>query len=340
MTCIYSQVNQVPYNKSTPFTYPDAHNDISNSKYSKETTGNVINKIYTSTREEIQQHFPTESQYPYPPLIITVDPNHRRHNNGIAEYQLAHGMLVYNNDPACTEPFAVRNLNSAGSLQAGYAKNIDLDSELKRINHIADKCYYDNFKAHPLEAPVGNGLYCNKSTLVPDYSYIGKPTCLPRQPQLSVLTPIPEQHPIVAQDLYQSDNTVNYGNITYPDNSKCVGKISNASKCIPRSEWQEFPKCSDNLPDNAQCLLSYKMSIAGNIPTHYKFNGDIYHPHPTIGPNFAGCPTTGSSSECQQYEQTNKYSAGYPCQRLFNNSTKRSTLPNFHNTFDINPKLL
>ena len=34
------------------------------------------------------------------------------------------------------------------------------------------------------------------------------------------------------------------------------------------------------------------------------------------------------------------YTNNFPCQRLFNNNTKRSSLPNMHNTFDINPEHL
>ena len=319
MACIYNNINGIPLRKSSPYEYPGAFTDVAGSKYPQEVTGPITNRIYSTTRDELLEQYPTESQYPYPPLLITVDPNHTRHNTGIYEYQLAHGMLTYNNDPACTEPFAVRNLNSAGSLQAGYAKNIDLDSELRRINHLTDKCFYDNFKAHPFEAPAGNGLYCNKNVLVPDYSAIGKPTCLPRQTQLSAITPIAEQRMTTSSDdLYQSDNRVEFGQFKNPSSPNenmggCVGQVVKAPKCL--DGWQGFSKCTDNIPDNAQCLINYKMSIAGNMPSHYQFNGDIYQPD-------------------------KKLDSGFPCQRLFNNSTKRSTLPNFQNTFDINPKFL
>ena len=47
------------------------------------------------------------------------------------------------------EIFNVRNLtNSAGALQKGYSRNIDIDSELKRINHYDDKCFQDNYTKH------------------------------------------------------------------------------------------------------------------------------------------------------------------------------------------------
>jgi hypothetical protein len=34
--------------------------------------------------------------------------------------------------------------------QKGFSKNVDIDSELKRINHYADKCYYNNYKLDPM----------------------------------------------------------------------------------------------------------------------------------------------------------------------------------------------
>lgn len=343
MACTYERVTQIPTNSSGPYAYPDAHTDISNSKYAPQVTGNIINKIYSASRDELNSQFPTQSPYPYPALIISADPRRTAHNTGIYEYQSAHGMLVYNNDKACVEPFAVRNLNNAGSLQAGYAKNIDLDSELKRINHLTDKCYYDNYKSHPFEAPAGNGLYCNKNELVKDYSSIGKPNCIPRVPQLSAITPIYEQPATRADELYQSSNEVRYGQFKNPGapnefngaGSACVGQIKPAPKCLPT--WTAFNKCDTGIPDSAQCLISYKMSVAGNMPDHYKFNGDI-----TAGNTLlSGAESSRERQIFEEVSQTDKkYNLDYPCQRLFNNSTKRSTLPNFQNTFDINPKFL
>jgi hypothetical protein len=316
MACQYETVNNIPGPRNQPFVYPDAHLDVPHSMYAPEVTGNVINKIYNATKDELLEQYPTKSIYPYPALIVSDDKRRTSHNTGIYKYQSAHDTLVYNNDPACVEPFAVRNLNNASELQAGYARNIDLESELHRINHLNDKCFYDNYKFHPMEAPAGNGLYCNKNAIVKDYTPVGKPNCLPTQMQKSAITPAQIQPPNPDMKYY-SDNNVKYGIYKNPaapnENNPCVSQVKKPAKCLPT--WDVFPVCTDKLSDNAQCLINYKLSVAGNMPHHYKFNGNIY-------------------------EQTKKYKAEFPCQRLFNNSTKRSTLPNFHNTFDINPKLL
>ena len=63
--------------------------------------------------------------------------------------------------------------------------------KLKRINHMDDKCFYDNYKYHPMEAQPGNGLYYNRDTLVNNYTAVGKPQCakLKTQTHQSVITP-------------------------------------------------------------------------------------------------------------------------------------------------------
>jgi hypothetical protein len=316
MACQYEIVNNIPGSRNQPFTYPDAHMDVPDSKYPPNVTGIVINKIYNATKDELLEQYPTQSVYPYPPLLICQDTRRTSHDNGIYKYQSAHDTLVYNNNPSCVEPFAVRNLNNAGALQSGYARNIDLESELHRINHLNDKCFYDNYKFHPMEAPEGNGLYCNKEVLVKDYTGVGKPNCLPTQMQKSAISPAQVQ-PSSPELKYYSDNNVKYGSFKNPgapnENNPCVSQVKKPPKCLP--SWDVFPVCTDKLSDNAQCLIDYKLSVAGNMPQHYKFNGDIY-------------------------SQSKKFNADFPCQRLFNNSTKRSTLPNFHNTFDINPAYL
>lgn len=363
MQCQYEMVPNIPgpTNKPLPFIYPAAHEDIPNSSYAPEVTGNIINKIYHATKDELLSQYPAESVYPFPALIVSADPRRTEHNSGIYNYNIAHGSIIYNNDPACSEPFAVRNLNDATSLQTGYARNIDLDSELRRINHLNDKCWYDNYKFHPMEAPVGNGLYCNRKELVKDYTPMGKPNCLPSQMQKSAITPAQIQ-PISQPPKYYSDNGVKYGNYKNPsapnekniNASDCVSQVHKLPKCLP--EWVRFPACQDKLSDDAQCLLNYKINVAGNIPQHYKFTGETdntltqLHGGSVAQSNYSSPFDVGIELLNQQNTmdvnsqkpiQHNGNSRGeYPCQRLFNNSTKRSTLPNFHNTFDINPKYL
>lgn len=73
------------------------------------------------------------------------------------------------------KPFDV-DINNCGKTETIYPngassgynslKNVDVDSELKRINHRADKCYYNNYKLDPLgrDAEVSNSpLTCHKN---------------------------------------------------------------------------------------------------------------------------------------------------------------------------------
>jgi len=124
---------------------------------------------------QFEQQAVENSVYKYSHFIL-ADDKLLQQNRDVYSFTIDHSMLVINNDPSCAEPFNVRNLSDASSLQTGYSRNIDLDSELKRINHIDDKCFYDNYKQHPATATHG-GLYCHKRTLINDYStvdpYIG-----------------------------------------------------------------------------------------------------------------------------------------------------------------------
>lgn len=348
MSCNYEQLNNIPGPKNQPFLYPSAHEDVPNSSYAPEVTGNIINRVYNATKDELLEQYPTKSAYPFPPLIISDDPRRTAHNHGTYNYAISHGMLVYNNDPSCMEPFAIRNLNDATGLQTGYARNIDLESELRRINHLTDKCFYDNYKFHPMEAPVGNGLYCNRKELVKDYTPVGKPNCMPSQMQKSAITPAQAQPP-TTENKYYSDNGVKYGSYRNPtapnevNTPACVSQVRKPQKCLP--EWSVFPACQDKLPGDAQCLLNYKISIAGNIPQHYKFAGETDNTGTqlqggSVAQNEYSSPFDVGVELLKRQNTNQKYNAEFPCQRLFNNSTKRSTLPNFHNTFDVNPKHL
>lgn len=44
------------------------------------------------------------------------------------------------------KPLYIKNQTNTGDLQRGYSENIDIDSELKWINHIDDQCFFDNYK--------------------------------------------------------------------------------------------------------------------------------------------------------------------------------------------------
>lgn len=283
----------------------------------------LVTGIYGQSRDELNRQFPTTSPYPYPALVITSD-KLKDQNRDIFKLQTDSQPVVVNRNPACVEPFNIRQLNDATGLQAGYARNIDLDSELRRINHISDKCYYDTYKLHPNEAATGNGLNCHRETIVKDYTAVGRPECALPYPGVkyqSAITPPQAQNPLPLR-VTQFNNRVRYGeltNDTYPTDNldlrflACHSPPAKPAKCTPISG--RFPACNEDLDANAQCIIDYKKDINGVIPAYYKFNGD----------------TT---------DATWKFTREYPCQRLFNNSTKRSTLPNMLNTFDINPKYL
>ena len=263
--------------------------------------------------------FTNSSIYPYPPLIVSGD-KLKQQNADIHQKVMDHEVLTINNDPSCKEVFNVRNLNDSGLLQEGYARNIDLDSELKRINHLTDKCYYDNYKYHPHEAPKGNGLYCHRETLVNDYTHVGQHKCQPRGDYQSAIRPGHLQLNEQTRTKY-SDNEVQHGCHTRPDypnekyDKQCQMVMEKPQSCLPSFGSFNQVDTLSSLPDSAKTLLKYKHKNTNHMPKHYKFNGDMV-------------------------DNNKKYHQDFPAQRIFNNFTKRSTLPNFHNTFDINPNSL
>lgn len=184
---------------------------------------------------------------PYPPLMICND-KLKQQNQDIELHYLDSFPVTNGN---CSLPFNVRNLTNPGAgLQDGFARNIDVDSELKRINHYGDKCYYDKFKIHPQKVTVEqSALACHADKLV--ISYEKDRNRLPL-------------------------------------------------KCGPKTKESTFERCP---------YMPNEMYDDYNMPVHYKFSNDNY---------------------CRDW----------PCQRLFHNQTKRSTLTNLHNKHDINPKNL
>ena len=302
-------------------------NKINN--YNDQVGCELVKDIY-NTNYDFGDVFNNNTPYKYPALIVSKDKLEQQ-NADIYQKYMDHGTLVVNNDDSCKVDFNVRNLNNATNLQKGFARNIDLDSELKRINHITDKCYYDNYKYHPEEAPAGNGLYCHKKALVNNYEAVGKPgTCaepLDGQKYKSAILPGHLQN---AQDTAickkMSDNRVSYGYHT-TDGYAPTERLNYQGCSYPRPEpvkcqvapYQEFQRCDNSELDGVgKELLKYKQGVSGNSNNsvfHYKFNGDINN-------------------------QSAKLTRDFPCQRLFNNNTKRSTLRNFHNLYDINPEYL
>lgn len=310
------------YNISHPGYHP-SQNELSN----KLSAGFDLTHNVNQYRPDpsLNGSFTNSSVNPYPALIVSGD-KLKKQNADIHQKVMDHEVLTINNDPNCKEIFNVRNLNDSGLLQEGYARNVDLDSELKRINHLTDKCYYDNYKYHPMEAPKGNGLYCHRETLVNNYSHVGQSNCQHRGEFKSAIKPGHLQLNEETRTRF-SDNEVNHGCPTRPNypnelyDKQCQMVMEKPKRCLKSfNSFTEF----DNIalfPECAKNLLKYKQNETGMMPKYYKFDGDMLDNHYNV-------------------KLDNEMKQDFPPQRVFNNFTKRSTLPNFHNTFDINPKLL
>ena len=59
------------------------------------------------------------------------------------------------------------NLDGRGDLFYGYARNIDVESELKQINRLDDKCFDNNYKINPNSQD--NALFKHRDIIVKDY---------------------------------------------------------------------------------------------------------------------------------------------------------------------------
>jgi hypothetical protein len=228
---------------------------------------------------DLHKQFELNTKTHYPQILICPDEKRNQHNDDQIHHYLDNEEINH-----CGQVFNVRNLNDSGLLQAGYARNIDLDSELKRINHIDDKCYYDNFKTHPEDTDKCNGLYENRNVLIKDYSPVGKDT---------------NYAPSMMSECHS-------GNPNDRNRFDWKKHKINGPNCLKQfGSFKECPTPSPS-PSNVRESLLQKTD---NLPVYYDFNNA-------------------------------KYCADYPCQRAFNNFTRRSTIPNFHNLTDVNPKFL
>ena len=142
-----------------------------------------------------------------------------------------------------------------------YIKNIDIESELKRFNHMRDKCFNDNYKRKHNNMPFTQhtAIYNKQNELLKDIK-----------------------------------DKSNY-------NRK---KSLNVDNCIKNEDWGSFPKCK-NPPMPVNHLQGTGKLI--NEPVYYKFSNQEY---------------------CRDF----------PCQKLFNNVTKRSMMLDMSR--DINPECL
>ena len=244
----------------------------------------------------VDYFFQQESPYKYPSLIICDDS--KRINQSADVFQKYTDVIT----DECGNRFNIRNLNtSAGIMQAGYSANIDLDSHLKNINYYADRCYYDNWKLSPnSEIPACNGLKRNAKILVPDYRSVGRhyEECLGGVSNVS--SGMCGNIPPTDFNIASPDVRQRY------DFGRSHNKFQTAN-CLHEAEKQQFPKGAAPPLESLQRVPGHGRSEArlldslnrGTPHDYYKFF---------------------ESSQC----------VIYPNQRLFNNITKRSMLPNAH----------
>ena len=372
MNKLSNEVFYTNLNKSGASQYPRGHIVPGDARYKEEYNFNLVDGIKPT--DDLDRLFSQESPYKYPQLIMTKDPYQLRvdqfyldnNNSDVVTYgddyclqnqrklgesrgypqQVMNGLQNnnsgnnnsgnnskenfhngsyqnFNSDDTNTtynfEPFNTRSFNSP-ALQKGYARNIDLDSELKRINHVGDNCFYDNYKLHPDESNKCSGLYHHRTRLVNDYTPVNKNPCVqyPENGDKSIVTP-PSKQPIMPILEKESTNEVIYGDFTVKNSptdrwnmTSC--RLENLSHATCLKNFESFPQQdpianNPNISNSAKVLLSHQKELSGKMPGHYNFN-------------------------------QKDYTENYPPQRLFNNFTKRSSLPNMHNTYDINPNLI
>jgi hypothetical protein len=242
----------------------------------------------------VDYFFQQESPYKYPLLIICDDSKRINQSAGVIQKY----MDVITDE--CGNRFNIRNLNSsAGVMQAGYSANIDLDSHLKNINYYTDLCYYDNWKLDPnSKIPSCNGVKRNAQILVPDYSAVGRhyKDCLGSNtaPNMCWNTP-PTDFNIDSPDVRQRY-----------DFGKSYNKFQTPN-CLPERQRQMFPKGEAPPLESLQQVPGYGRSEEHLLNS---INRGVQHDFYKF------------------FDETK--CVVYPNQRLFNNITKRSMLPNAH----------
>ena len=260
------------------------------------------NTNQTGNSNDVDYYFNQTSPYKFPPLIICDDS--KRINVNADVYQKYSDVIV----DECGNRFNIRNLrDSAGILQEGYSRNIDLDSHLKNINFYNDKCFYDNWKMAPKISPDPcNGLKRNSHVLVPDYTSMGKryDECIGNC----------------------SINSASTCNNTPPTDINCETDVRkrynfnhnsfNTESCIKPAERVSFKSTPiskinnlDKYPNTQRTMELLNTINSGINHEYYKFFDDTQCVH-------------------------------FPAQRLFNNNTSRKAIPNHHNMYNIEPKYL
>ena len=108
--------------------------------------------LYDKT--DLENFYNQESPNKLPSLIICKD-RYQKQNQSYSNYLLDNNNNKNdkndnennnNNYRNNNKPIYIRNQTNTSGLYNGFSENIDIDSELKQINHINDNCYYDNYK--------------------------------------------------------------------------------------------------------------------------------------------------------------------------------------------------
>jgi len=257
------------------------------------------------TRAELDNLFFQKSIYNFPNLIICNDAKRNNQNNNIYKN---YSDVIYDE---CGNRFNMRNLkDSAGLLQEGYSKNIDVDSHLKNINYYADKCYYDNWKLSPTDPSLDNcnGLKHNAPILSLNYAPVGRDTTSSGICNTNSECSISKNMPNQSKDL-NCDNNIRK---RYDFTNQKLQKES----CIKPADWISF---------------KHAPTPTLNIENTSKF------PNEKRTLELLNTINKGVQHDYYQFFEDNKCMK-FPQQRLFNNVTKRSMQPSHHNLEDMGPK--
>ena len=245
--------------------------------------------------------FNQKSPYTFPKLIICDDS--KRINQNIDIYQKYSDIII----DECGNRFNIRNMkDSAGLLQEGYSRNIDLDSHLKNINFYNDKCFYDNWKMDPnFGTNSCNGLKTNEKLLKIDYKPVGKTDdCIGEC----------------------NDNTSTSCYNTPPTDINC------------ETEIRKRYNFNHNKFKNESCVKSSDRISFKKEPVSYIDNLDKY---PNTKRTIELLNTINSGVKYDYYKFFNDTNCmHFPAERLFNNNTSRKSTPNHHNIYNIQPKHL
>ena len=119
----------------------------------------------TTEASSLNEYFPTESVNTLPPLLLCNRGTRDNFNDFIYKRNEYFRHNV-NGIEGCDEPF---NMSNYGNLQEEYSKNIDIDSELKGINYVSDKCYNNQRKVKLSTNLSESRLKCHQKILEKDY---------------------------------------------------------------------------------------------------------------------------------------------------------------------------